>query len=322
MNGMSESDFVDAACRALGGRSWSLTAPAKINLRLKVLGRRSDGYHSLSMLNASVSLCDELTLRFELSSPSIVQCVGQESTDVNTEDNLIFRAYELFWHVCGITTPPLPLQAVVHKRIPVGGGLGGGSSDAAALLRFLVEALGPLLEQHGLLSRSVLQEKVYRASLRLGADIPYALRQGVCWVQGVGECVSRVEVPDLDRLTLVLTVPRESVPTKEFYDYYRRNKALPVGECTADSDMKAVDSGEVPPLDQLFSNDFEPYISKFRPQIAQQLHVAREFFSMTSYTGSGSVFFSVVRSDSQQKIMKYRSEVEKLGAAIKIVKVI
>jgi 4-diphosphocytidyl-2-C-methyl-D-erythritol kinase len=316
------SDFVEDSSKVLFGHSWSVSAPAKINLRLKVLGRRGDGYHILSMLNASVSLCDEATLRFDNASASTVQCVGLESTKVATADNLIFRAYELFWKVCGFTSIPFSLQAVVDKHIPVGGGLGGGSSDAATLLRFLIQKLGPLLEQHGVIDQSGLEEKLLNASQTLGADVPYALRRGVCWVKGVGECVTSLTIPHLEKLVLLLTVPRDSVPTVGFYDFYRRNKSLPEGELVPDREMEIVHSGRTVALDSLFVNDFEPYIRQFRPQVGEQLDVAREFFPLTSFTGSGSVYFSVVSHESEQRISEYRRAIEKFGAGLRIVKVI
>lgn len=318
----SMNDFVEDASKVLFEHAWAVSAPAKVNLRLKVLGRRNDGYHMLSMLNASVSLCDEATFCFESSSASKVECVGPESIEVETEHNLIFQAYELFWRVCGFNSTPFSLQAVVDKHIPVGGGLGGGSSDAAALLRFLLATVGPLLEQHGVITQTVLRERLFHGSLGLGADVPYALSQGICWVRGVGEGVTSVAMPELKELMIALTVPRDSVPTGSFYDFYRRNKYLPVGACVPDREMELVHCGRPVALDSLFVNDFEPYIRQFMPQLGDQLDVARDFFPLTSFTGSGSVFFSVVPHESVPRISEYRKEVEKFGVDVKIVKVI
>lgn len=148
-------------------------APAKVNLCLYLGPLRADGYHELLSIFQSVDLCDELELSDHEREE--VRCPGLEGP------NLAARAIALFREVTGWDGPPQLLA--INKRIPIAGGLGGGSADAAATLRLLAR-------------RSGLRADLHALAVRLGADVPSQLEPGRYLVEGIGERLTRLPDPD------------------------------------------------------------------------------------------------------------------------------
>lgn len=179
-----------------------LEAPAKLNLTLEVLGRRSDGYHDISSIVQTISLCDYLTL--EGSREMAFHC---DQPGWRLDMSLVPRAANLLREGAGYAG-----GAVVHlaKRIPLKSGLGGDSSDAAACLRGL-NRLWRLGIPPG--------ELVHLAS-RLGSDVPFFIFGGTAMVQGRGELVS--PLPPLGRMWVVLLSPPVSRPESKTATLYSR----------------------------------------------------------------------------------------------------
>ncbi len=195
--------------------SITLRTPAKINLNLRVVGRRADGYHLLDSLFAPIDLWDEVEVRrvpgrdgidFELlvDGRSERGVLPTALADVATgPDNLAVRAAERFREATGL---PGRFLVRLRKRIPVGAGLGGGSSDAAATLRALACLAGRRAPDRG---------RLEALALELGADVPFFLAPIPARVTGIGE---RIEpVPGLPVLALVLANPGISVSTAQVY---------------------------------------------------------------------------------------------------------
>ncbi len=171
-------------------------APAKINLCLHVLAKRVDGYHELAMLMQRIALFDVLDVELVAGCEVSVTCPGLEL--INCEQNIVEKAARLLLdHVDSSQGVAVSLK----KNIPVAAGLGGGSSDAAAVLGALNELLG--LE----LPRAELMD----LGLRLGADVPFFLYGQTAWATGVGECLQ--PWPGLPPVTLVLVNPGVAVST-------------------------------------------------------------------------------------------------------------
>ncbi|MGH7029795.1 MAG: 4-(cytidine 5'-diphospho)-2-C-methyl-D-erythritol kinase [Stellaceae bacterium] len=173
-------------------------APAKINLYLRVLGRRADGYHLIDSLVGFADIGDHLTARpaaslsLELSGPEAAGLAGLGP------DNLVLRAARLLADRAGISTGA---AIHLHKNLPVASGIGGGSSDAAAALRALGRLWGIAIDEPSLC----------RLGARLGADVPVCLLARAAWVGGVGE---RIEpAPALPSAGIVLANPRVELPT-------------------------------------------------------------------------------------------------------------
>lgn len=207
----------------------SLPAPAKLNLFLHVTGRRPDGYHTLQTLFQFIDLCD--TLDFECRADGLLQLHGA-LPGVSPEDNLVVRAARLLQQASGCR-----LGADIHldKRLPMGGGIGGGSSDAATTLVGLNH-----LWQTGL----TLQE-LADLGLSLGADVPVFVLGRAAWAEGVGEQLTPVTldepwylvaVPDCQVSTAQifsderLTRNTQPITLAAFRNHGGRNDCLPVAE--------------------------------------------------------------------------------------------
>ncbi len=188
----------------------SLKAPAKVNLRLKVTGRREDGYHLLDMVMVPLELADEIEIEVTAGANGIE--LESDRRDFPTDaTNSVWRAAELVRNDSGLT---FGLKARIKKRIPIAAGLGGGSSDAAAVLKGLSQVLN--LDW----SESRLQE----VGLKVGADVPFFLAaekgEGAVKsqrVQGIGEGLTPFALPPLE---FVLINPGFPVSTADVYQWY------------------------------------------------------------------------------------------------------
>ena len=182
-------------------------APAKINLGLCITGRRADGYHDILSIFQTVDLFDTLCISREGGERLICSAPDVPSG----ADNLVLRAEESFCSRFGISTR---VSFTLEKRIPVGGGLGGGSSDAAAALRGLRTV-------HGI---DASDEELCRIAGKLGSDIPFLVKGGTAVVSGRGDIITEVQWP-FD-LTYVLVHPGFGVSTSWAYstvtDYGRK----------------------------------------------------------------------------------------------------
>lgn len=175
-------------------------APAKINLALDIAGTRADGYHQMDMINHSCTLKDTLTLIPDETYTLSVN--GKEQEDA--EDNLVTRAVRLFEKTF---LKKADFRVELSKRIPSRAGLGGGSADAAAMMR--------LLNRHWKLN--LTDETLRELGVRLGADVPYCVGYGLCRVTGIGEGIepakSSVSLPP----HLIVMRPPVGVSTPEAF---------------------------------------------------------------------------------------------------------
>lgn len=176
-----------------------MDAPAKINLALDILGKRSDGFHDLRMVMQSVSLCDAVELR-ETEEPGFRLLSGFVPAG---RQSLEQRAAEAFFQAVG---RPMPgLEVTLGKRIPAYAGLGGGSADVAALLRLLQKRYAP----------DMPRETLEAIGLRVGSDVPFCLRRGTCLAEGRGERLS--PLPPLPPCWVVLWKPDFDLPTPQMF---------------------------------------------------------------------------------------------------------
>jgi 4-diphosphocytidyl-2-C-methyl-D-erythritol kinase len=204
-----------------------IRAPAKINLRLRVVGRRKDGYHLLDSIIVPVSLYDEIeitktrpaAIRGRLGEHLQVTCDHPLVPD--GKKNLAYRAASLLLEEKAV---PECVRIHIHKRIPVGGGLGGGSSDAAAVLVGLNRLLGI---QHSL-------RKLEKMALSLGADVPFFVRGVPARVRGIGERLTPIK--RLPRLWLVIVYPGFPVSTAWAY----RNLRLKLTRCNVNNSINSL----------------------------------------------------------------------------------
>ena len=173
-------------------------APAKVNLYLHLIGRRPDGYHLLDSLIAFADIGDRITA--EPATTLSLEITGPEATGLANlgQDNLVLRAARL---LADHTGTDRGAALFLEKNLPVAAGIGGGSSDAAAVLRLLA-ALWQL---------SIDEEALAGLGARLGADLPACVYGRAAWLGGVGE---RIEpAPELPETGILLANPRKELPT-------------------------------------------------------------------------------------------------------------
>lgn len=243
-------------------------ANAKINIGLQVLDRRPDGYHNLETVFYPVKLFDILEL---VPSNSLKLEVSGIGIPNNNEDNLCIRAYKALQHDYDLT----PVQIYLHKRIPIGAGLGGGSSDAAFLIK--------LLSNYFKLDLSVVQMESYARTL--GADCSFFIQNKPVYATGIGDVFTEITV-DLSSYKLVLIKPPIHVSTGEAYGSVRSSREsknlfncirLPIAQWK----------------NHIF-NDFEPGIFNRHPEIRGIKSVLYEKgAAYAAMSGSGSTVYGL-----------------------------
>ena len=249
-------------------------APAKLNLFLLVAGRRPDGYHALQTLFRFIDCCDELT--FRLRPEGEVRRVT-ELPGIAESDDLAVRAGRLLQAETGCR---LGVEIAYVKRLPVGGGLGGGSSDAATTLI----ALNRLWDLR--LARGRLQE----LALRLGADVPVFVFGRNAVAEGVGEQLHAIELPPAWYLVLV---PPVAVSTASvFADLALTRSAAPVT-------IRAFSEG-CDPSGRFGRNDLEPMVCRRYPEVAHHLAWLRRF-GPAALTGSGACVYCAFDSEARAR---------------------
>jgi len=242
-------------------------APAKLNLFLHVTGQRADGYHDLQTLFQIIDLCDELA--FEIDRSGVIARVDDAASApgplaaIPSAEDLCVRAATLLRAKAG--DPALGVRIRLRKRIPLGGGLGGGSSDAATTLLVLNRLWGCNLP--------VLQ--LAELGLTLGADVPVFVQGESGLGEGVGERLTALPLPE--RWFLVLH-PGVSVPTRDIFQASELTRNSPILTIPA-----LLASGG--------RNDCEPVVRKRYPQVAEALDWLGRF-APSRLTGTGSCLFA------------------------------
>jgi 4-diphosphocytidyl-2-C-methyl-D-erythritol kinase len=276
----------------------TLKAPAKINLAFEVLGRRQDGYHDVSTVMTTVDLVDTVQLRAH--DELRVEILGPEARAIDATDDLAGRAARALADAAAVA-PHVRIE--LTKRIPVAAGLGGGSSDAGAVLR----ALNELWELHWPI------ERLCQVAARLGSDVPFFLHCGTAHCRGRGEMVEPLrDLRPLRMLVLVPPVAERPQKTAEWYgalgprDLSDGRRAWRLAQRVA--------RGAPPPVADLV-NAFEGVIERrdaelvahyaaYRAAGAPQLHLS----------GAGPAVYALIREDARAAAL--RRDLEAIGARV------
>jgi 4-diphosphocytidyl-2-C-methyl-D-erythritol kinase len=269
-------------------REVRIPAFAKINLRLDILGKRSDGYHELRTIFQSVSLHDELRLRASRQQGIALSVRGNAVLSQEPfQKNLVYRAVDSLRHKLKIRSG---VEIELRKTIPAGRGLGGGSSDAAAALLGYLRLTG----------RSLPLPQLLEIASSLGADVPFFLSGGRAL--GINRGDEIYPLPDIPELSVLIVSPRDiHVPTP---DAYRWLKARPRTLTKGAADPKlwrfcalcwsAQGSG--------LSNDFELPVFRRHPRLAQiKRALLQRGAAEASLAGSGSAVFGVFPSPTMAR---------------------
>jgi len=271
-------------------RSIKLRAPAKINLFLEVTGKRPDGYHDLATLFARISLADELTLRRVVKPGLSLKVEGKAGLlPSKTEDNIVYKAAMAFFKTFNIK-PAVEIRLV--KKVPVGAGLGGGSSDAAA-------ALKGLCRLHGV-DRKRNRGKLNAIALELGSDVPFFLTENA-FSAGTGRGELLAPVKSKGRLPfIVLVYPGVPVHTGPVY---RALKPAAPGETASNLKkfrtlLKALKAGK--PLNDwaalLFNRLEEPVLPNHPEVLSAREYLIEAGAPAVLMSGSGASVFALTES--------------------------
>lgn len=255
-------------------------AYAKINLSLDILGKREDGYHLLKMVMQSISLYDEVTIKTGENQGIVLTC--DDPKIPCDKSNTVYRAAELFFQWANIST--YKIEICIHKNIPSQAGLGGGSADAAAVLKML----NCLYDTH--FSIDTLCE----IGLLVGADVPFCIKNGTMLCEGIGERLS--PLPSIPNCWIVLCKPSVNVSTKEAYAISDKRE-FP-GKFYTDHMMNALKEKKLSSIAQNLGNAFVDILQLPEIQILQEKMMNLGALG-ACMTGSGSVVFGIFEDKIQ-----------------------
>ena len=252
---------------------------AKINIGLYVVERRPDGYHNLETVFYPIPLHDNLQISPLQNSdqPYLLQMAGN-SIEGNPEDNLIIKVY----HNLEKDYELPPLDIYLYKRIPTGAGLGGGSSDAAFMMKTINEAF----------DLKMSEEEMERRVASLGADCAFFIKNQPAYATGIGDILTPCQV-NLKGKTLLLVKPQTFVSTKEAY-----GGVVPQ---QPEYDLREALSAPIETWKDTVKNDFETSVFQHHPEIAsikETLYAMGAIYAAMS--GSGSTVFGIFSHEIEE----------------------
>ncbi|GAA6135633.1 4-(cytidine 5'-diphospho)-2-C-methyl-D-erythritol kinase [Oceaniserpentilla sp. 4NH20-0058] len=247
--------------------SLKLPSPAKLNLFLHITGQRPDGYHELQTIFQFIDRCDELTLSTNHTGTiSITPAIE----GVALEDNLIYKAAKILQEKTGCRQGA---HIQLNKILPMGGGLGGGSSNAATAL----VGLNQLWETQ------LSEDELAELGLQLGSDVPVFVRGQAAWAQGVGETL--IPLDDLEENWFVVVVPACHVNTAEIFSHKDLTRDTPT--CRISAALR----GEG-------RNDCESVVCKLHQEVSNSLNLLKKIGS-ARMTGTGACVFLELNSEKE-----------------------
>ena len=250
---------------------------AKINLTLDVLDKREDGYHNLQSVMQAISIRDDVEIDVDTDMPWALECdmdgIPQDET------NLAWKAAKVFYEVTRQQTTGLAIR--IHKRIPTQAGLGGGSADAAAVLRALNQHYGNPL--------SILA--LAELGAQVGSDVPFCVLCGTAMVEGRGERLRKL--PDMPDCFFVICKPDFSASTPELY------KKLDESVIARRPDNKAMESallaGDLQKVADNIWNVFDPVVTNDHLELNYIKSIFNSYDAVAyQMTGSGSAVYGIV----------------------------
>jgi 4-diphosphocytidyl-2-C-methyl-D-erythritol kinase len=253
-------------------------APAKINLFLHVVGKREDGYHLLESLFTPLKLADEISI---IASDKITSLVN----GVEIVDNIVIKAAMLLKSEFTVDSG---CHIDIKKSIPVGGGLGGGSSNAATVLKMLTEFW----------KLDVTKERLKELALKLGADVPFFMECKTAFVQGIGEHVTPMNL-DIE-LPILLINPNINISTENIF---QKGIKKITAKLDPNEDMKT--------LIYNGSNDLYENACEYAPELRSVIEFLQEQdgIQMARMSGTGSTCFGIFQTI--QYVIKAQRKIEK-----------
>ena len=281
----------------------SLKAPAKINLFLEILGKRDDGYHEIETVMQEIDLVDNLQFE-EIQEGVRLKC--NDKNIPSDENNLVCKAVNLILNECGIKKGVL---ISLEKNIPVGAGLGGGSSDAATTLKAL-----NLLWKIGLNDAELMH-----FAAKLGSDVPFFIKGKTSLCSGRGEKITPVEVKS--EMNYLIIFPHINISTTMIY----RNLKIDLTKKIIDVSffLNALKHHKAAGISKLLFNRLEEVIFTTYPDLLDVKKVLGHYdFCGLSVSGSGSAFFGLCKDRQQAEAIKDKIELSDIGNVFAVTNVI
>ena len=250
---------------------------AKVNLTLDVLGKRPDGYHDLKSVMQSISIRDDIEIDVDTGKPWVLHC---DKAGIPTDSrNLAWKAAEVYYDQMKLKTTGLEIR--ITKRIPTEAGLGGGSADAAAVLRALNRHYGNPLSVMALAELGSL----------VGSDVPFCTLCGTAMVEGRGERLRKL--PDIPDCCFVVCKPDFSSSTPELY------KKIDETEIARRPDNQAMESailaGDLGKISENICNVFDPVVTEEHLELNYIKSIFNSYGAVAyQMTGTGSAVFAIV----------------------------
>lgn len=260
----------------------SAPSPAKINLGLRILGRRPDGYHDIRSIFHEVTLADDVTV-------SIGSKPGGVSLSVYGADlpldgrNLAHRAATMFLAAAGVDRS---VSIEIWKRIPVAGGLGGGSSNAACVLKLLRGLTG-------------VDPGLDALAPELGSDVPFFLRGGAALVEGRGELVTPMRPGEF--WTVLINPGMQSSTAAAYAAWDARWAGLTKRPSPSDLRVPELEWHEGRPFPACLCNDFLPVLTELHPEVAETADALDRCSPCWGLSGSGPTFYALFRTESEAR---------------------
>ena len=243
---------------------------AKINLGLKIINKRPDGLHNIESVFLQISLHDSLTF----SSSNKFSIISKGISCPTNQNNILFKVIDILKKEYDIN---INVKVLINKNIPIGAGLGGGSSNAAAFLKYLLEVNQIKLSN----------EKLVKLASQIGSDVPFFLKGGFQLIKGTGDHLQPIETTVFNNKKILLIHPKFHISTKWAYSEVKKHLLT--------SNNKPKFSALTEKVNwNLFENDFEKFVCTTYPEILKLKKLLKNDGALYSgLSGSGSTVFGL-----------------------------
>ena len=250
------------------------SAPAKLNLFLKIINKRKDGYHNLQSIFQLIDLQDNIFIKIRHEDTQIN--INNSSLLIKPENDLAFKAAQSI-----LSNRQLGADIFINKKIPLGAGLGGGSSNAATVIMAI----------NKLAKFNLSKTDLIKSSLKLGADIPFFINGVNAWVEGIGELLYDIKIPNS---TYVVMVPNLSINTKTIFSGFKlTNSTIPLKIASSFNAVKH----------DFVKNDLEETVIKKYEKMTELLRWM-SCFGNAKMSGTGSSIFIRTKNLNMAKLIK------------------
>ena len=243
---------------------------AKINLGLKIINKRPDGLHNIESVFLQISLHDSLTF----SSSNKFSIISKGISCPTNQNNILFKVIDILKKEYDIN---INVKVLINKNIPIGAGLGGGSSNAAAFLKYLLEVNQIKLSN----------EKLVKLASQIGSDVPFFLKGGFQLIKGIGDHLQPIETTVFNNKKILLIHPKFHISTKWAYSEVKKHLLTSNNKPKFSALTKKVNWN-------LFENDFEKFVCTTYPEILKLKKLLKNDGALYSgLSGSGSTVFGL-----------------------------